>query len=301
MTKQIYFIIVLMIICVLLSVLSFDLNAQIFHYPGNTYFPDGNLQTSFLLSLIYLSIYYQTGWHSRLTQTLTLFVANYVVFAIFSMFANAAQFTPFQPIDQAIINMEPFDLLPIVIWTKQHPVISSTLAFIYSSLNIEMLILPLLLVICLKKEHLYEYFILILMTAIIGFGFYYFYPTTGPASMMHSPYFADCQRATGIKFFEIHHHIPPSTREGGLIAFPSFHVIWAWLMVQVARPFRPLYWILLPYNALIVVACVMLGWHYFTDVFGSVLVLVMTHGFCKMHRTTAKRCEPSGENHPCIQ
>lgn len=301
MTKQVYHIIVLMIVCVLLSILSFHLNARIFHYPGNTYFPDGNLQTSFILSLIYLAIYFQTGWHSRLTQTMTLFVGYYIVFAILSMFANATQYTPFAPNDQTILKMEPFNLLAIVAWTKQHPMLEAILVQAYNSLSIEMIVLPLLLVLSLKTEVLYEYFILIMLTAIIGFGFYYFYPTSGPASILDSPYFYACQRATGIKFFEIHHHITPSTREGGLIALPSFHVIWACLMVHITRPFRLLYWIALPYNMLIIVACIMLGWHYMIDVCGSALVLSLAYGFCKMHGTTAKRSKSSSENHPCIQ
>lgn len=232
---------------------------------------------------------------------MTLFVAYYAVFAVLSLFANATQFTPFAPHDQAILNMEPFDLLAIVTWTKQHSRLETLLVYIYNSLSIEMMALPLLLVLCLKTDVLYEYFILIMLTAIIGFGFYYFYPTSGPASVIDSPFFYTCQRATGIKFFEIHHHIKPSTREGGMIALPSFHVIWAWLMVRITRPFRILYWIILPYNMLIVVACVMLGWHYVTDIFGSALVLSMAYAFCKMHGTTTKWSKTCSKNHPCVQ
>ena len=301
MTKQVYLIIVLSIVCVLLSVLSFDLNAQLFHYPGNTYLPKGNLPTSFLLTLLYFAAFFRSGLHSRLTKTLTLFIVFYVVFAVLTMFANAAQFTPFQPIDRTILKVELFDLLPIVTWTKQHPTVESVLNHCYDSVHIEMMCIPLLLIAFLKKEHLYEYCILILLTAIIGFGFYYFYPTTGPASVIDSPYFDFSQRATGIKFFEMHQHIPPSTRDGGLIALPSFHVLWACLITYASRPFRLLYWALLPFNAIIVAACVMLGWHYFTDVFGSMLVLFMAHSFCKMHRATAKWCETRSEDHPCIQ
>ncbi len=62
MTNQVFLIIILSIVCVLLSVLSFDLNAQLFHYPGNTYLPKGHLPTSFLLTLLYFAAFFRSGY-----------------------------------------------------------------------------------------------------------------------------------------------------------------------------------------------------------------------------------------------
>lgn len=302
MTKQVRLILILVFTCLLLSMLSIGFNAQVFHFIGNNYFPLGSFQSGMSLILLFISAYYQLGQRNKITQIFALMLAYYGIFVIESLATNAVQYTPFATIDQDIVKLEPIPLLPIVIWTKQHPGIRQLLAHIYNSLTIEMIVLPLLLILNLKREHLYEYFILLLLSTIVGFGFYYFFPSSGgPAATQNPEYFATYQHATELKFYEIHHHMKPSTLEGGMIALPSFHAIWAWLLVYAIRPFRRLYWILMPYNALIIVSCIMLGWHYFTDIFGSILVLVMVHGFCIMHRTTAKWSKSSGKNHACVQ
>lgn len=299
--KQIQLIVVLAFICVLFSAISIGLNVHFFHFTGNNYCPPGVLESGILLTILYFAAYFNRGIHSRLTQTLGLSLAYFAVLATVTIATNAAQYTPFSPIDQKIIDLEPFDILPIIAWTKQHPYLRAVLAKIYNSLDTELVVFPLLLIVTLKREYLYEYLILILVTALLGFSFYYFYPTNAPASMFNSEHFASYQRATGIKFSEIHQRISPSTNEGGLISFPSFHVIWAWLTLYSIRFFRRLFWLLLPYNMLIVCACIMLGWHYFLDIIGSLLVLLCAHGFCIMHGATAKRSKSRSEYHACVQ
>lgn len=302
MIKQIRLIYLLIFVGIALAASSISMNYWRFHFSGNNYYPDDSFKISILLVLLYLAAYVQWSNISKITQVLKLTVAYYGILAILALFTNAAQYTPFTPIDHTIItHWEFLDTLPFVAWTKHHSALRHILAFLYNSLSYEMIIVPILLTVTLKRNYLYEYYILLLATAIIGFSFYYFYPSSGPASIFDPSYFVPAQLATGIKFAEIHNKIPPSTLEGGLIAFPSFHVIWSWLCVYGARPFRRLYRVLLPYNLLIVASCVLLGWHYFIDIFGSIMVLILAHGFCIMHRTTAKRCEPSSKDHTRVQ
>ena len=299
--QQIHLIGILAFICIFLSVMSIGLNAHLFHFTGNNYCPPGVVEAGIMSILLYGGSYFHSGKDSRLTQTLSLFLLYFAVLAVVILSTNAAQYTPFSPIDHSIAKLEPVDIVPIISWTKQHSTIKDILAFIYNSLNTELFVIPLLLIICLKREYLYEYLILILVTTLLGFSFYYFYPTTAPASIFNTEYFASYQRATSIKFFEIHNRLPPSTIEGGMISFPSFHVIWAWLTLYALRPFRFLFFLLLPYNMLIAFSCIMLGWHYFLDIIGSMLVLFIAHGLCIMHGTAAKRCESRSEDHACIQ
>lgn len=299
--KQIHLIAILALLSIVLSGICIGLNNQIFHFIGNNYCPFEIYSTSILLILLYLGAYSHGGLNSRLTKTFSLLLVYFVVLVVVIFDTNAVQYTPFLPIDHYIVKFEPIDIVPIIAWTRQHTGIKNILADIYNSLSIELILIPCLLIVSLRREHLYEYLILILCTALIGFGFYYFFPTTAPASILQSEHFASYQRATGIKFHEIHNHLPPSTIEGGMVSFPSFHVIWAWLSLYALRSFGVLFWILLPYNMLIIVSCVMLGWHYILDIFGSMLVLICAHGFCIMHRTTAKRCKTRSENHTCIQ
>ncbi len=300
-SKQIRFLTLLSGIVVLVSFLSLACNHWLFHYPGNNYYPESSFRVGITLLLLYMAAYIQTGRASRLSQITAHLLAYYGLLALLALLTNAAQFTPFEPIDHHIAAFEPVRLLPLVAWTKHHFFLRNMLAHIYNSLTYEMLVLPLFLALCLKRNYLYEYFILMLLTALIGFGFYYFYPSSGPGSIYKPDYFVPCQLATGLKFFQIHHHIQPSTAEGGMIALPSYHVIWAWLSVYSIRFIRPLYYMLLPYNALIVLACISLGWHYLIDVFGSALVLILAHALCIVYGAAAKRRKSSCENHSDIQ
>lgn len=299
--KQSHLILILTSLCLLVSLISSLLNTFVFHYTGIKYYPVGALQTCFTVILLYFATYNRFGKHNKITQMAKLLLIFFAILAVVAIITTAAQYTPFPLIEEAILKAEPFDLIAIIVWAKQHPSIYNILFFVYNSLNFEIAVLPLLLIMSLKKEYLYEYFILILYTAIIGFGFYYFYPSNGPATLLNPDYFENYQIAVSVRFDEIHKHLPPSSLEGGLVACPSFHVIWAWLTVYAIRPFRKLYYVLLPYNMLIAIACIMLGWHYVIDIFASVVILGIAHGLCVMHGTTAKRCKARRENHPCIQ
>ena len=299
--SQPHLIFILACVYLVLSLVCFLLNHQLFHFTSIKYYPQNSLQTCLTVILLYLAMYYRFGKESNITQMSKLLLFYFAILALIAMLTTAAQLTPFPLIDKAILAAEPFDLLTIILWTKQHPWIHTVLFWAYNSLNLEIATLPLLLIIYLKKEYLYEYFIFILYTGLLGFGFYYFYPSNGPATVLNPDYFASYQQAVGVRFTEIHHHIIPSTLEGGLVACPSFHTIWAWLTAYAMRPFPLLYKILLPYNMLIILACVLLGWHYIIDILCGLTILGIAHGLCVMHGTTAKRCEARRENHPCIQ
>lgn len=299
--KQIRLIAILASLSFLLSVIVIVVNQNLFHFPGNNYYPDGSLRVGITLILMYIAAYVQFGAQSNYCKIMMYILAFYGVLALIVLNTYAVQYTPFKPIDHLILKYEPIKLLPLVTWSHQHLFFGRLLAHIYNSLNTEIVVIPLILILLRKQDYFFEYLILMLSSAILGYGFYYFYPSTAPASIIHSDYFTASQIATGLKFYEIHHHIQPSTSEGGLVALPSFHVIWAWLTLYAIRSIRPLYFILLPYNALIAVSCVSLGWHYFGDIFGSMLVLILVHGLCVMHGTATKRCKSCGENHTNIQ
>ena len=105
----------------------------------------------------------------------------------------------------------------------------------------------------------------LLISYFIGTLIYYFFPTIAPAALFHSPLFTFQEHDTYIKFYEIHHHLMPTTTQGGMIAFPSFHVIWASLLIYVTRPRWWLFLPLLAWNAILISSTMLLGWHYLAD------------------------------------
>lgn len=192
----------------------------------------------------------------------------------------SVQLTPFPVIDQYIVRLEAsvgINISSIVSWTNDHPLLKTWLGTIYDSLAYQMSIIPLLVLFSCRFHLLREYYFLLLSTVLIGFGFYYFFPTAAPASIFNHDLFESSQIATGLKFSELHRHIVPTTNEGGLIAFPSFHAIWAILCVNLLREWPIPCIILAVINTVLIAACVLLGWHYVTDIVGSLIVLFVSY------------------------
>ncbi len=278
-TDHRYFVTIILLFIASVSV-AFGVNAAFYHYPGNTYYPAATPGFFFVLCLIYAGTCLVYGQKSLAAQKARELLYLFLTMILTLVGCMAAQYTPFPPIDHHILQWSAWmqvDLAKLVQWTVSHPVLYSCLAIFYDSLTYQMTYLPLVLILFGQFKRLHEYYFLLLLTALIGYGFYYFFPTTAPASVIESPYFIGPQYATALKFYQIHAHIQPTTVEGGMVAFPSFHVIWAWLCVFLIRDLRFARLLLLILNLAITASCVLLGWHYILDVIASIAVIGIGH------------------------
>ena len=282
-------IVLLFIVC---SSIALGVNATYFHYPGNYYYPKQTPWILMILSLIYGGLCLQYGKDSPATQKIREILFLFLSMALIIIGCTAIQYTPFPPIDKHILEWGQWmhiDLAKLVPGSSTHPTLYHCMDVLYESLAYQMTYLPLLLILFGHFKRMHEYYFLLLLTAFIGYAFYYFFPTTAPASVIDSPYFTEAQRATGLKFAQIHAHIKPSTYRGGMVAFPSFHVIWAWLCAYLIRDWRFAFALLLTLNTAIAFSCVLLGWHYILDVIASIAVLGMAHyTYFKFYPTTGK-------------
>lgn len=302
--KQYKLIVVLSSMLLLISCIALSINACIYQYPGNNYFPSCSIQVAVTLALLYTGCCFQFGKNSQATQIVKGIIGFYLIMALIALATNATQYTPYPTIDKHIIALESSlhcNVTDVIRWTHDHPLFKALLTIAYDSLSYQMAILPLIMIAMRRKHELNEYYILLLTTTLMGFVFYYFFPTTAPASIVSSDLFNESQLATGLKFAQIHQHIQPTTLDGGLIGLPSFHVTWAWLCLNLFRNWTAAFLLLLPINCLVVLSCVLLGWHFPTDLFGSMVVLSLGYGFCILQRTTAKRSKSCREDHTTIQ
>lgn len=268
----------------LLSSFIFLINNFIYHFSGNNFFPDNVASLAIFLILLNvgLRLYFEKKSNPcRIGQELFYFFS---IMSIIALATNAVQLTPFSIIDQQIVALEQqihIDMNAIVRWTNNHPQFKYLLSIIYDSLTYQMSILPLIVILTCRFHLLREYYFFLLCTTLFGFGFYYFFPTVAPASIMDSSLFSVDQIATGLKFKQIHHHLNPTTNEGGLIALPSFHAIWAVLCVNLLREWIIPCVILAIINIFLIASCVLLGWHYCTDIVGSAVVLLISYYLLK--------------------
>lgn len=274
------YVVIFTLLLLLTSTLIYLVNLCCYHYPGNNYFPPNTWGIGLCLFFIFLGSRIQFGHENRMTTISLALIALFVVMASIAWATNAIQYTPFTPIDSTLIALENYlhiNLFVMVTWTNKHPFFKQLLESIYNSLPLQMTFFPLLVIIMEKYELLAHYLTGLLATALIGFTVYYFFPTTAPSSMMQAHLFNASQLATGIKFYQIHHYINPTTLEGGMIAFPSFHVIWAWYSLYLLKDWRPLFFIMMPINFLLMLSCFLLGWHYVLDVVASLVLIVVLH------------------------
>lgn len=263
------------------------INELIYQYPGNNYFPENIALIPITLFLIKLGLWLSVEKNSIYHQASNELIFFMVVMSVIAFASNAIQLTPFPPIDSKIIFLESMldvHLTTLMEWTNSLPAFKRVLIYVYDSLPYQMSLLPLTLIVAGRFTTLKEYYFLILVTALLGFTLYYFFPTIAPASSIQSPLFSQGQFATGIKFNEIHHHQYPSTIDGGLIAFPSFHVIWALLCLYLVKDWPILLTILSINNSLLIASCVLLGWHYPTDVIASLIVVFLSYLLMSRYR-----------------
>jgi PAP2 superfamily len=276
-----YFSLIVAILLCVWSLVAFAINYFIFGFPGNNYFPPGTPLIGAILFLMLLGVYLLFDKSGPFFQIACELIYFFLVLIVMVFVVNTAQYTPFPPIDRQLISVDSalyINLQEIVAWTADRPWLREILGMSYNSLQYQVAYLPLIIIAGRKINYIREFYALLLLTALFGFTFYYFFPTMGPASFIESPYFFKEQYATGIKFTEIHRHLLPTTLDGGMVAMPSFHVIWAWLCLYMVRCWPVVFILLLPVNLLLVASCVLLGWHYFIDLIGSVIVLLVAHG-----------------------
>ena len=194
------------------------------------------------------------------------------------------QFTAFPPIDSTLVKIDHalgFNQAALLNWTYAHRTIAYLLDKAYSLIGFELSFIPLILALLLDKRSVKVLFMGVIFSFTVGTAIYYFLPTTAPASMFFDPNFAQQQHDTFIKFFEIHHHLPITTQEGGLIAFPSFHVIWCVLLAYALRNKKILFYPIAALNIIIILSTMFLGWHYLTDILGGIVMGALTIWACE--------------------
>ncbi len=280
--KNDVFMAILFLLILIVSIAMFCVNRFWYRFPGLFYFEPSFLGCAIFLFMVYFGLKLQFGLSHDLGILKMIRAANlYAGIMVVILFATSAiQYTPFSLIDKKILMIEHYfhvDLQASIEWLGKKGTIRSVVNAIYDSLTYQLIIIPLWVLCWRKYETLYNFYCLALTSWLIGSLIYYFFPTAGPASVIDSSFFSESQRATGLKFWQLHHYIQPVTADGGLIAMPSFHVIWAWLCVYLLRPWPVLYVLCGAMNIILVAACVFLGWHYFLDVVGSAITLFISH------------------------
>ncbi|MDE2142646.1 MAG: phosphatase PAP2 family protein [Elusimicrobia bacterium] len=274
-TREDRWLIAWLLLTLAISFVLIGLNAVTARFSGIGYFPREFTPFVFIAlnSLI-------TGlWISRRSPRTSVLLTDGGFYGL-AVIASAAlvtgiQYTPFAPIDSTLARWDAalgYDTVAVLARVAAHPGPRFLLNRIYESTDLLLILAPLPALIRGDRRVMRVYLHAVIYTFLIGSLFYYFFPSSGPASVFSSPDFLPVQRATYMKFVQVHTRAPVTTFLGGMIAFPSFHVAWSVLTSYAARPNRRLFAAAAAWNALVIVSTVVLGWHYAVDVPAGLLL-----------------------------
>lgn len=266
----------ILFICIL-TLTIFLLNYFTADYPTNTY-PMTTFTPLYVVFFLICAFYGMYAKESSPRGATFLWgFGFYCITVTLSLFlATTIEATPFALIDHTLYQLDlllGINTTTLVTWIHAHPTLHHTLTNFYLSLDLQLIVIPFFLMIFNQKKRLGIFFISQFISCIIGSLIYFFFPTVGPSGVIHSRFLPLDQMNLPIRFYEIHHYFMITNTTGGLIAFPSFHVIWATLLTYTARGKKYILYPLILINTILVASTVLLGWHYFTDVVAGFIIV----------------------------
>lgn len=246
------------------------------NFTGDLYFAPSWAHALIPLILLNIAvIYFKDMVSPRVSLTIFTFSMYALGLDVGMILTQGIQYTPFPTIDHWLLHMDQLMHInsgAILNWVYQRPHLGNSFIYAYNGIEPELVLLPILMALLLCKRSVKVFLFAMLLSYPIGTLIYYFFPTTAPASIIHNAHFLAQQHDTGIKFYEIHHYLKLTTSMGGMIAFPSFHVICATLLIYVTKEKKYIFIPVLIYNIWMIASTVMLGWHYMTDVIGGLII-----------------------------
>jgi membrane-associated phospholipid phosphatase len=183
----------------------------------------------------------------------------------------------------------------LVTWTAQHPAFDLLMRLAYSSVFPQ--IIAVVVVLGFAADRRLDIFLIrFMLGGLLTSAIFAFLPARGTCVYFHQAtpdYYVDVlselnRLRRGVAFV--------SWRDAqGIVTFPSFHTIWAVLLIAAFRG-RWLFWPIAILNSLVLLSCVTTGMHYFVDVLGGLIVtaivIVATRPLLSACKTLAPQSAP---------
>lgn len=217
------------------------------------------------------------------TATLKSIAMLFISLDVMELANTAILTTPFVTHDLWIVHIDRllgFHFLPILQLVHAHPAFHRFVWQCYLSLLLVMHVLPIALAVAQESNACERYFCSFLISIIIGFTLFYFFPTmTSPAAVYPHHYFNAFQLNTLRQFQLEHlHKIIDFNLVGGVISFPSYHAIWVALIVYFMWPYGWMRYVALIYGMIILATTILTGWHYLLDIIAGIVIAALSIG-----------------------
>lgn len=274
-TKEDRFYLSLIGVVIFIGLTYITINKLFFHFTGIFYDPSLWLKLTPIVAVLMIIGMYARTLSPRMGYFTRSYCLYFLIVVALGILTTGIQYTPFPLIDQHLVNIDKvlgFHSIALLNWTYAHPHIKHFFQYAYASIGFQLFIIPLLIAFWGDKKGFEVFLITLIFSYLVGTTIYYFLPSAGLTSVFHSPHLSVSQHDTYLKFYEIHHRLPIKTEDGGMIAFPSFHVIWAILLTYACRHKKLIFYPLILMNLFVILSTLFLGWHYLTDVLGAFIV-----------------------------
>lgn len=228
-------------------------------------------------------IYYFSTWIEKELPSIAFILYGLwlVIIATFiiNLFTMAIQTTPYSLHDWELHRWDAalgFNVLDFMNWAYQYPWLIKITSIAYITMIIQLIVIPIILIFLQQQRRFSVYINICLISAIIGYLIYFFYPSSNPAHIFRSPHFTQIMYSAVQRFYDVQNYIPNDNLAGGIIGFPSFHTIWAICAVYAFRNYKIIFWPLLFWNIITILGTLTLGWHFLVDILSGILIVILS-------------------------
>lgn len=193
--------------------------------------------------------------------------------------------TPHVLIDKQLAQFDQvlgFDFPAFLKWFCRYPFAQKFFQFFYGSLIWLILASFFVAPLVAQQKTRDLTMMLYVFTFLIGMIIYYFWPAIGPFYAYPQLHYSSAELAVLHEVLAVRDHQMIHMFLGGIISFPSFHVIWALIGAYAFKDKKYLYIPALFWAILIMVSTLTTGWHYLADVLAGTLLMVLALAFVKV-------------------
>lgn len=192
---------------------------------------------------------------------LLLSVSNFVT--------NSIIITPFPLIDKQLQYLDDrfhFSSLQLISFIQHHSLLRIISWRIYFSLIFLLFTTPVLLLLTNQHKKAYQFLNHLLLSVLCAGVFYYFFPSTGPATISDSNYYTTLQHSIYFSFHTMHSSFKKISHAYPFLSAPSIHTTWALLIMYAWRKTLYANKIIIIWAILIIMTTLTTGWHFLTDI-----------------------------------
>ena len=268
---------IFLLACTLLFVsITQIINSLFFFYPTKKLiFFSSYLQIFLLLSLIRTAL---KTIHPKTSLFLFYCSKLFLLLSLSDFVINGFIITPFPLIDKYLHLFDQalhFNTLQLLTFMHHHQLLQIISWDIYSSLIFLFFLIPLFLFATNHHQEAQDFLNHLILSVLISGIFYYFFPSTDPATVLHSPYFTKSQRYIITGFNQIHTLFQDTSKAYPFLSAPSAHTIWALLLAYACRNIIYLNKIIGLWAILVILTTLTTGWHFLADI---ILAIGITAG-----------------------